>query len=322
MIKRLANITDALEHFWEETFMKRAAGSVLVVAYLITIGVIELNRRGLLPGLMAEVLPSSHFFAVEVAFTLLLFTEVVSLVFGLTRSFSRSIGIQIEILSLILLRDTFKKFTDFPEPIEWGPEVIAGLGPMIADAAGALAVFVILGIYYRIQKSRPITSDTVEQQEFINDKKVIALGLLITFAGIGFFDLYRLVAGLETYPFFESFYTVLIFTDVLMVLLSLRYSINYAVTFRNFGYAVVTVFIRLVLVAPVPLNVVMGIGTALFALFMAFAYNAYMEDIDGAAQRDAHWYDEEPEADAPQSAHSEPGDKHTTATGEAYAPGD
>ncbi len=314
MVKRIAKITDYLEHYWEDVIMKRAAGSFLVVAYLVAIGIIELNRRGLLPGPL-QSLPNSHFFAVEVAFTLLLVTEVVSLVFGLTRSFSRSIGIQIEILSLILLRDTFKKFTTFPEPIDWSPEVVAGLGPMIADATGALTVFIILGIYYRIQRHRPITRDTAEQQDFINDKKVIALGLLVTFAVIGLVDLYRLVVGLETYPFFESFYTVLIFTDVLMVLLSLRYSINYAVTFRNFGYAVVTVFIRLALVAPAPLNVAMGIGTALFALGMAVAYNAYSRDI----QRQTS------EADEHEMSLSEgkaEGIATPPATKEAYAPGD
>ncbi|NJL94075.1 MAG: hypothetical protein HC915_10260 [Anaerolineae bacterium] len=66
---------------------------------------------------------------------------------------------------------------------------------------------------------------------------------------------------------------MLIFTDVLMVLISLRYGISFQVTFRNFGYAVVTVFIRLALIAPTLLAVLMGIGAALFALGLTVAYN-------------------------------------------------
>ncbi|NJL56413.1 hypothetical protein HC928_15465 [bacterium] len=276
MIAYLARTTDHLEHFWEQQVMKRAAGSILVLTYVVTILLIELNRQGWLPDPFAGALPRNHFFAVEIAFTVLLFTEVVSLVFGLTRSFSRSIGIQLEILCLILLRDTFKQFTYFSEPLEW-EQVVDSIGPMIVDALGALSIFLIIASYYRVQKGRPITDDEQDQLQFINYKKVIALGLLGVFALIGIVDLYRLATDQPIYPFFETFYTVLIFTDVLMVLLSLRYSITFAVTFRNFGYAIVTVFIRLALIAPTLIGVLMGIGTALFALGLTVAYNMSLD---------------------------------------------
>lgn len=272
LLRYATNLTDTLEHFWEQQVMKRAAGSILVVVYIGMIALVEFNRVGYLPEPLASTLPTNHFYAVEIAFTVLLLTEVVSLIFGLTRSFSRSIGIQLEILSLILLRDTFKQFTYFSEPLEW-EEVSNSVAPMIVDSLGALSIFVIIGVYYKIQRGRPITADEVDQQQFIGYKKLIALGLVVVFTVIGLVDLYRLLVGLPTYPFFETFYTILIFTDVLMVLLSLRYSISFAVTFRNFGYAVVTVFIRLALIAPTLIGVGLGIGTALFALGLTVAYN-------------------------------------------------
>lgn len=267
--------TDQLEHLWENYVMRRAAGSILVVTYVIMIGLIELNRQNIMPAPLSDILPRNHFFAVEIAFTVLLFTEVVSLIFGLTRSFSRSIGIQLEILSLILLRDTFKQFTYFSEPLEW-EQVSAGMVPMIADSLGALLIFVIIGLYYRLHRQRPITSDDLEQAEFVAYKKLIALGLIGVFAVIGIVDLVRLITGMPTYPFFETFYTILIFTDVLMVLLSLRYSMSFAITFRNFGYSIVTVFIRLTLIAPTVIGVLMGVGTALFAVWLTYAYNISM----------------------------------------------
>jgi len=271
-VRRVANVTDHLEHFWEYTVMKRAAGSVLVVIYIFMIGVIELNRVGILPEPFASFLPTNHFYAVEIAFTVLLITEVVSLIFGLTRSFSRSIGIQLEILSLILLRDTFKQFTYFSEPLIWD-EVSQSVIPMIADAVGAMLIFLIIGAYYKVQQSRPITRDEIEQAQFIAYKKLIALGLVFVFAAVGLVDLARLLLGMPTYPFFETFFTILVFTDVLMVLLSLRYSTSFAVTFRNFGYSVVTVFIRLAIIAPTLIGVGLGIGTALFALMISLVYN-------------------------------------------------
>ncbi len=285
MLHFLAKITDALEHFWEEHMMKRTVGALLVVAYLSSIALIEVNRLGILPPDLAREIPTNHFYAVEVAFTLLLMTEVVSLVFSLTRSFSRSIGIQLELLSLIFLRDTFKQFTTFSEPIQW-EQVSDGIAPMIVDSLGALLIFVIIGIYYRIQRRRPITSDETEQAQFIAYKKVIALGLLLVFIGILLIDGVRILQGLEIIPFFETFYTVLIFTDVLMVLISLRYGNNFAITFRNFGYAAVTVFIRLALIAPALIGVLLGIGTSLFALGLTYAYNRSDDFLLGITPRD------------------------------------
>lgn len=275
----VASMTDRLEHIWEEYIMQRSVGTILVVVYLGMIALIEINRQGWLPGPLGSRLSTSHFFAVEFVFTILLITEVVSLIFGLTRSFSRSIGIQLEILSLILLRDTFKKFTEFGEPLEW-TTVSPAISEMAAEAVGALLIFVILQVYYSIQRGRAITSDETEQSAFIESKKLIALGLLITFITIGIVDGLRFLRGQPLYPFFETFYTVLIFTDVLMVLLSLRYSHDYVVTFRNFGYAIVTVFVRLTLIAPIPTNVLIGIGTTLFALAVAVSYNLVTWNID------------------------------------------
>lgn len=272
MRRRAVQITDYLEHFWEQKVMNRTAGSALVVIYITMLGLIELNRLGLLPEFFATVIPTNHFYAVEIAFTVLLFTEVVSLIFGLTRSFSRSIGIQLEILCLILLRDTFKHFTGFSEPLEW-EQVVGGVAPMIVEGVGALTIFTIIGLYYRAQKRNPITSDEIEKTQFIANKKLIALGLIVVLGLIGLIDIIRILIGQTPYPFFETFYTVLIFMDVLMVLLSLRYTNSFAVTFRNFGFSVVTVFIRITLIAPPLPGVLMGIGTALFALVLNHAYN-------------------------------------------------
>ncbi|MEO1289478.1 MAG: hypothetical protein AAFV93_17075 [Chloroflexota bacterium] len=276
LLRQIGAICDSLEHFWEEVVMKRYTGIGLVILYLVALLVVEFNRQGMLPANLAELVPETHFWAVEIAFTALLLTEVVSLIFALTHSFSRSIGIQFQLLSLILLRDVFKQFTYFPEPLTWQP-ISERIGLIGVDALAALAIFIILQIYYRNQKSFAITDDEQEQENFINSKKAIALGLLVTFIVIGIDDSIRALSGGETYPFFDTFFTLLIFTDVLMVLLSMQYSHSYAVTFRNFGYALVTVLIRVSLVAPSPINGLVGVSTALFALGIALIYKTYGE---------------------------------------------
>jgi hypothetical protein len=273
---------DALEKGWESARTKRAIGSLLVASFAAALVLIELRRLGFLPGALAARVPERHFYAVDVAFTLLLLLEVVSLIFSLSHSFSDSLGKQFEILSLILLRETFHGFKEFGEPIAW-ENVREGLLPMASDAVGALLVFVLLGAFSRAQCHRPITSDPGEQRDFVATKKVIGLLLFVAFLVIGAVDAHRFLAGLPTFSVFAGFYTVLIFSDILIVLVSLRYSTTYAVFFRNSGFTVATVFIRLALAAPPPWNAALGVGSALFALGLTLAYNRFLPQPRSAA---------------------------------------
>ncbi|MEM8558315.1 MAG: hypothetical protein AAF809_00540 [Bacteroidota bacterium] len=270
---------DALSHGAERPATRRAIGAGLVVAFLSYLVVIELRRQGLLPPGLAERVPTSHFYAVDLAFKLLLLVEVVELVFGLARSVAEALGKQLEILSLILLRDAFKELPNFPEPIEWLPERVDAVLHMLADVSGALVIFVILGFYYRAQQHRRITASESEQARFVTTKKRIAFGLLVLFVGIGVYDLVRWGMGLPVADFFATFYTVLIFADVLIVLTSLRYASFYAVVFRNSAFAMTTVLIRLALAAPPYVNAALGIGAALLALGLTLAYNRFALDI-------------------------------------------
>src|SRR5262245_48905071 len=110
---------DRLEVFWEGTRTRRAVAAALVVVFVGTVISIELRRRGLLPASIAARLPPNHFFAVGLAFSLLLAFEVVGLAFALSRSISTAAGKQLEIFSLILLRHSFEEFGHLPEPISW-----------------------------------------------------------------------------------------------------------------------------------------------------------------------------------------------------------
>ncbi len=110
---------------------------------------------------------------------------------------------------------------------------------------------------------------------FVASKKALALGLLAVLAVVGTHDGWRWLVMGEREHFFEIFYTLLIFTDVLIVLVSLRYSSAYRVVFRYSGFAAATVLIRMALTAPPYVNAALGIGAALFALGLTLAYNAF-----------------------------------------------
>lgn len=274
VLERAEALFDALHDSWEDLQARRTLGSALVVTFVGALVVIELNRQGFVPPPLAEVLPTNHFAAVALAFTLLLIIEVLSLVWTLADSVANSVGKQFELLALILLRKAFLEFGNFGEPIVW-TEVSDSLLHLLADATGALLIFVVVGFYYRVQRHRPITSGSREERSFVASKKVVGLALMAAFVVMGVLHVGRELAGMETFPFFEAFYLVLIFADILIVLLSLRYSYSFRVLFRNSGFAISTVVIRLALTAPPYVNALLGVGAALFALGISLAYNAF-----------------------------------------------
>ena len=265
---------DQLQQFWVSARTKRATANLLIVIFVVTLIIIELNRQGLLPDTLAQRVPLSHFSAISLAFSFFLIIEIIGLIFALEGSVAISVGKQFELFSLILLREAFKEFSYFAEPIAW-QQIEEPVLHMLADAGGALLIFVVIGFYYRVQLHRPITTDLVELSRFITSKKTISLLLLVAFLLIGLDDMWQYLTGGSPYPFFETFYTVLIFTDVLIVLISLRYTATYHVVFRNAGFALATVLLRIALIAPPYISALLGLGAVIFALGLATAYNIF-----------------------------------------------
>lgn len=269
---------DRFEERWESPDGQKILASSLVLFFLVAVTVIELNRRALLAAPFDRIFSLTHLAAIEQAFNLLLALEVISLILSLVHSVSKSVGKQFEILSLILLRGTFKKISHFSEPLVW-EQIESVIVPIATSAVSALLIFVILGFFYRLQKPHPLKMRVGDKSKFILAKKVIALALLVCFLGLGVYDLWGYLVLGHPENIFEMFYTLLIFSDVLIVLISLRYSSQYLVAFRNSGFAVATVLIRLALLAPTTIGALLGVGTAVFALGITLAYNAFVPSL-------------------------------------------
>lgn len=265
---------DPLHSFLERESTHRRLTSVLVFAFLFGLAGIELKRRGLLPPGMAAITPGNHFYAVDLAFTLLLVMEVVSLIFVLPCSVSKAVGKQFEILALILVRNSFKELIEFTEPVALGGHVDVAIR-IGTDALGALGVFVLLGVYYRMQRHKEEIKNPVALYRYVATKKLIALIMLGLFTGLGLFNAWQKVNHGEMIDFFPAFYTLLIFADILLVLVSQVFLPSFRAVFRNSGFAVATLLIRLALTAPPELGAIVGVGAAGFALCLTLAYNAF-----------------------------------------------
>ena len=284
LLRRTGSLFDQLEQRWEKLTTQRRVASALVIVFVVGLALVEARRIPWLSTALIERLPSNHFEAILLPFTLLLLAEVISLVFAIAQSVAIAVGKQLEIMSLILIRQSFKELTYFPEPIVWdlrSGEVTQRVLYILSDASGALVIFGLLVVYFRMQTHKPISRDSDDQSSFVGAKKLIALALLASLAVIAANVTWVWMSTGLARSFFEIFYTLLIFADVLIVLISLRYSVAYPVVFRYFGFAVATVLIRLALTAPRVVDAGLGVIATLFAIALTWVYNRTSpEEID------------------------------------------
>lgn len=146
---------------------------------------------------------------------------------------------------------------------------------MLSNAFGALIIFGGILIIKKIQKHRDYTKNKWDKERFIQLKKVVAFVLVVIFSFLALDDLYLFFSGESTFKFFQTFYSVLVFSDIFIVLVSLRYNHSYIVLFRNSGFAFATVLLRVALTAPVYINSVIGIVAVLFTLLLTYIYSNY-----------------------------------------------
>lgn len=269
------NLFDPVHVLWEHPKTRRTVAVIQVAAFLLGILGIECNIRGLLPPAIARLTPSSHFYAINLAFTLVLIQEVVDLIFVLPCSVTKSLGKQFEILSLILLRDAFKELVHVHEPVIVADTATTVLLPMICDGAGALLVFIGLGFYYRRHNRRPKGRTGPWLYPFVALKKFLAITLLFFFLSFGLWVTWHSATEGRPYTFFPVFYTVLIFSDILIVLLSHTYQPTFKSVFRNSGYALATLLIRFALGAPAYYAPLLGVTAMLFAIGVAVGGDAF-----------------------------------------------
>lgn len=265
---------DQAEALWHHRRTNGLISSILIGGFLIGLVLAFLSYFNVIEK------EYSFFFSIEIAFTILLIIEVFGLVFVLPKSVADSLGKQFEIFSIILLRAAFKEFGSFRGTITWEDLTNPTFYHMFSDAFGALLIFVIIGLYYRAQRHERITETDKEQVKFIYFKQVLAIGIFVVFIVLGVYDLYQVFQYGIYKPSIQTFYLFLIFTDILILLYSLRYATRYFNIFRYSSFAFATVLIRMALTAGPIINVIIGLVAGLFVLGLSITYNYFMKKIE------------------------------------------
>lgn len=274
IMQAVGEFFDILHHFWENEKTERRIGFALLWVYLLALATVELNRLGYFPSSLPTP-PTSHYYSIQLAFTLILAMEVISLIFILPASLSKSMGKQLEILTLILLRNAFKELSIMPEPVYIDMNNLGQLIDIAVSGTGALAVFLCLGFYRLLVSHQQLfLRDQQMLTRYVLCKKLLSVTLLALFGGIAIYDLPQFVEGKDA-NFFETIYTILIFADIAMVLISQRFMPSYYAVFRNSGYVIGTLMMRISLSAPPLLCSSIAVFAALYVLALTWGTNLF-----------------------------------------------
>ncbi len=266
----LIKFFERLEVFWDDQVTTRVISNLLIMGFVLGLAVATASHFSLIS------YQFSFFVSLDIAFSLLLIFEVLGLIFILPRSVADSVGKQFEILSIILLRSAFKEFGKYQSALDLEQFTDPSVYYMFADAFGALLIFVIIGVYYRMQRHERITDTEQEQHRFIRFKQVLAMSMLVVFIALGVKDVTVLFTTGVYDPSIKTFYLFLIFADVSILLYSLRYTTRYTNIFRYSSFAFATVLIRMSLASGPLINVIIGVVAGLFVLGLSYTYNYFM----------------------------------------------
>lgn len=207
------------------------------------------------------------------------------MILSLGRSFAETVGRHLQLYSLVLLRDAFKELSHFPEPVAVTSDDYHTLAVMGSDAVGAVLLFACATLFSRLQRHNPITSDRALITRFRSIKKAIALTLLLIFAGLGVRDLVGVFVGDGGHRMFDAFFTVLIFADVLLAIVSLGFTEVQAIIFRNFGFAFAAIVLRLAIASPEFVRPSLGLAGGIVAIAVTLTFN-YSLPKDGPTPQD------------------------------------
>ena len=279
LLSTIAPLFDNLKTYWDSKKSSYLISSVLVGSFVILslLSVLVINNHVSLGNFTHHF--KNPFFSIEVVFTMLLITELFGLIFILPTSVSKSVSKQFELISLIFLRDGFKAFSHMGTNFSWDAS-FNPLKEMVIYGFGAVAIFFILGLTSKLQKHVKISTIEDDQEKFIQLKKVLALLLLVAFAIVGFTDVKELVQTGHYLHSFHTFYTVLIYSDIIIVLVALRYTMNYFKIFRYSAFVLATILIRISLSLDVYYDVIVAVAAAIFVLILTLVYNYFTKEIE------------------------------------------
>ncbi|GGH07628.1 hypothetical protein [Silvibacterium dinghuense] len=260
-----------------------------LVGFFLHLGLILAARCLPHAHLLMEMAGTHYLAAIATPFNFILFYEVMTLIAALPASTTRSIANQFEIVSLVFIREVFKDFAmaDRPEWVKQDPHAAL---PLVLDMGSGLLMFLLTAVFQHLaqrQVPMPRTAKLLRgREEFIAQKKVVSLGLTLLLLVLACYHLTRFLldvwhvatlGGAVSFEsagiFYNDLFTVMIFTDVVVLILSLVVSARYEMVFRNAAFVASIIVIRFALTEPQPWGALIALSAMAFAILTLLVFN-------------------------------------------------
>ncbi len=229
--------------------------------------------------------------AIYTPFSFILIYEVYLLVYYLPKSTTTYIGKQYEIMTLIVIRRIFKDLSQLQLTPDWF-KVPSDL-LLTYDLIATMILFLLILLFYRLNRKSDVNSEpssglSSEVAQFIKMKALIAKCLVPIFVLLAFFSL-----GQWTYDsffspnqnvvsiqdvnkiFFDTCFTILILTDVLLLLISFLHTDKFSRVIRNSGFIISTILIKLSFGIDGLLNIILIVVAVLFGVIILAIHNQF-----------------------------------------------
>ena len=229
-------------------------------------------------------LQHSYLKAIYTPFSFILFYEVFLLVIIIPKSISEFIGKQFEVITLITLRSFFHDIADLDLKNFINinnPEFIS----LLYDLIASLIMLSLTILYYKIYQNNRKSEIVNELNNFINIKKLVSLSmiLILFLLSISSFFVWgkEMLGALElkqNYPdpntvFYTDFFSIMIFVDVLLLIISFIYHFSFFTIFRNASFIITTILIRMSLTIEKPMNYIIILIGFLFSIISFYLYS-------------------------------------------------
>ena len=188
--------------------------------------------------------------ALYTPFSILLAYEVYQLIRAIPESFSTAVGKQFEIVTLLVVRDIFKRLSELEFSGDW--TVDSELKLIVIECLTFITLFTT-SLIYRANSNTDTKVDFKDNEllNFVQNKQKIAVVLLATYLVVAMLSFSNWIisvgegdGSVTREIFFLDFFTILILADILILLISYGYSTDFTNLARNTGFILSTVVLR------------------------------------------------------------------------------
>jgi hypothetical protein len=225
----------------------------------------------------------SYLKAIYTPFSFILFYEVFLLIIIIPNSISEFIGKQFEVITLITLRSFFHDIADFntSETVDLQNPAFLSL---LYDLGASIVMLGLTIVYYKIYNNSNSKEIIRELNQFINIKKVVSLSMIFVLLVLSVTSLFNWSVDMidalrvnDHYPnpntvFYEDFFSIMIFVDVLLLIISFTFHSSFFIIFRNASFIITTILLRMSLTIEKPMNYAIVVIGFLFAITSFFLY--------------------------------------------------